>query len=46
MNGGSDYLPFLLAGIPAGGLATGAGSIKVRPLAVSAMVAYPPPPFP
>jgi len=29
MGGGSDYLPFLQAGIPAGGLATGAGVIKV-----------------
>lgn len=28
MTGGSDYYPFALAGIPAGGLATGAGSLK------------------
>lgn len=28
MSGGSDYYPFALAGIPAGGLATGAGSLK------------------
>jgi Zn-dependent M28 family amino/carboxypeptidase len=28
MNGGSDYYPFLQAGVPAGGLATGAGSLK------------------
>jgi len=28
MGGGSDYLWFLNYGIPAGGLATGAGSIK------------------
>lgn len=28
MIGGSDFLPFLKAGIPAGGLLTGAGEIK------------------
>eukprot|EP00002_Diphylleia_rotans_P011774 TRINITY_DN2317_c0_g1_i1.p1 TRINITY_DN2317_c0_g1~~TRINITY_DN2317_c0_g1_i1.p1 ORF type:complete len:491 (+),score=111.32 TRINITY_DN2317_c0_g1_i1:48-1520(+) len=28
MGGGSDYYPFLLSSIPAGGLYTGAGSIK------------------
>jgi len=28
MTGGSDYYPFALEGIPAGGLATGAGGIK------------------
>jgi hypothetical protein len=28
MTGGSDYYPFALAGIPAGGLATGAGGLK------------------
>eukprot|EP01113_Clastostelium_recurvatum_P018842 TRINITY_DN2221_c0_g1_i4.p1 TRINITY_DN2221_c0_g1~~TRINITY_DN2221_c0_g1_i4.p1 ORF type:complete len:523 (-),score=107.08 TRINITY_DN2221_c0_g1_i4:17-1585(-) len=28
MTGGSDYIPFIEAGFPAGGLATGAGGIK------------------
>jgi len=28
MGGGSDYYPFIQSGIPAGGLATGAGGIK------------------
>lgn len=28
MYGGSDYYPFITSGIPAGGLATGAGSLK------------------
>lgn len=28
MYGGSDYYPFIMVGIPAGGLATGAGSLK------------------
>eukprot|EP01006_Ploeotia_vitrea_P030384 TRINITY_DN62833_c0_g1_i1.p1 TRINITY_DN62833_c0_g1~~TRINITY_DN62833_c0_g1_i1.p1 ORF type:complete len:527 (+),score=90.43 TRINITY_DN62833_c0_g1_i1:31-1611(+) len=28
MNGGSDYYPFILAGIPSGGMGTGAGSLK------------------
>lgn len=28
MYGGSDYYPFIMAGIPAGGLATGAGALK------------------
>ena len=30
MTGGSDFYPFVLAGIPASGLATGAGSIKTE----------------
>ncbi|KAJ9469691.1 Leucine aminopeptidase 2 [Diplonema papillatum] len=28
LTGGSDFLPFILAGVPAGGLATGAGGVK------------------
>ncbi len=28
MGGGSDYYPFILNGIPGGGLAAGAGAIK------------------
>eukprot|EP01061_Rhynchopus_euleeides_P045061 TRINITY_DN7973_c0_g1_i1.p2 TRINITY_DN7973_c0_g1~~TRINITY_DN7973_c0_g1_i1.p2 ORF type:complete len:544 (+),score=235.63 TRINITY_DN7973_c0_g1_i1:57-1634(+) len=28
MGGGSDFLPFILAGVPASGLATGAGGLK------------------
>ena len=28
MGGGSDFLPFVLAGVPASGLATGASGIK------------------
>ena len=28
MNGGSDYYAFIYAGIPAGGIATGASGIK------------------
>ena len=28
MNGGSDHYPFIIAGIPAGGMATGASGLK------------------